>query len=96
MKLINFTFNEGQNLLLATLSISAGHIAETDILYIEGIYDESFDGLFYTGNNGGVRKDIDASVSITINSIPIPEPATIVLVGFGLLGVVGFKRKKEV
>ncbi len=46
-----------------------------------------FDPYFARNNSFSFRADMD-------NVVPTPEPSTILLLGFGLLGLVGFKRRK--
>ena len=81
------TNNANTDVLLATLSFTAGATAGTDTLSIEGLFDD-FSGLYYECGN----EDIRGNIRIAID--PIPEPSTILLIGAGLLGLLGYSRKR--
>ena len=85
--LYNGMDNAGTDVLLATLSFTAGATAGTDTLSIEGLFDD-FSGLYYECGN----EDIRGNIRIAID--PIPEPSTILLIGAGLLGLLGYSRKR--
>ncbi|WP_321495236.1 PEP-CTERM sorting domain-containing protein [uncultured Desulfobacter sp.] len=77
------------DVLLATLTFTAISIG-MDNINVSGAYDEdglSFSGLFYELNGF----DIEASLDITVTTVP--EPATIFLLGVGLLTFMGVSRK---
>lgn len=82
------------DVLLATLSFNA--IAEgSDDLTVLGINDGLFYGLFYMDPISYTFSDFDinATTNITINSAPIPEPCTILLLGAGLPAIAVFRKR---
>ena len=74
---------------LATLSFTAGSVAGTDTLTIDGLFDDWDHGLYYLNGD----EDIVSSLDITIN--PVPIPGAVWLLGSGLLGLVGLRRQKS-
>lgn len=68
---------------------------QTSSLSLEHIFDSPGDYIA-TINVADIRKNFNetASLQVPINVAPVPEPATIILFGTGLIGVFRFKKKK--
>lgn len=83
------------DVLLATLSFSTLALG-TDTLNVLGIYDGMFTGLYYSLPGWELAGyDIDASLTITAEEVPVPEPASLILLTGGLLGCAGMNRKGQ-
>jgi hypothetical protein len=80
------------------LSLAANEFIPLDNPTLNPDFSSSGDPItfgFYRATSGGPYS-IDAGIdnwSVEISNAPIPEPTTILLVGSGLVGLVGFRRK---
>ena len=91
---ISVDSNAGANVMVATLSFTAGTAAGTDNLSILGLYDGFDHGLYY--EDFFYEASIDASTEITINSSqPVPEPASLWLLGIGMVGLARLRWKNK-
>ena len=79
------------DVLLATLSFETLALG-TDTLHVLGEYDGMFAGLFYElADPPGY--DIEASLTISTESAPVPEPSTLLLIGSSLLCLAAMGRR---
>ena len=84
-----------EKVLLATLDFTT-LAAGTDTLRVKGLYDGMFSGLYYESAGPDLTGyDIDRSLTVKAGSPPVPEPASVLLVGTGLIGAIGGKMRKR-
>lgn len=81
------------DVLLATLSFSTLAIG-ADVLNVTGLYDGVFSGLYYELPDLNLAGyDIAASLRISTQTDPVPEPGALYLASIGLLGFAYVNRK---
>ena len=81
-----FTGIPENDVLITTLHFTALAVG-SDTLSTIGLYDGAFSGLFYEIDG----HDIVAELDIDVN--PIPEPGTMLLLGSGLIGLAGYRKR---
>jgi len=75
-----------------TLVDSFSYNAPNDVLAFVGVWsDSAFDGVEIRETFGGIGDEYFGQFYTGTN--PVPEPATILLIGTGLVGLVGFRKK---
>ncbi len=79
--------------ILTTSGITWANMPQTEFLSNGDSFDVSFLGGSYGGSDN--TRMITATVTAHAAPAPVPEPMTLLLLGTGLLGLAGFRRKSK-
>ena len=82
------------NVLLATLSFTASAVGN-DSMSVSGPFDGMFSGLYYDFSGFSLESRLNITVNDGSGTDPIPEPATMLLFGTGLAGLIGNRWRKK-
>lgn len=91
------TTGQGSGGYITTLwgSISGGYLTWNDMPQTTFLANgDSFAVDFEDIIEGGLGSTTTVSATVTATAAPVPEPSTIMLMGVGLLGLVGYSRKR--
>lgn len=90
------SYDAYNHLLSMTGQINGYNIADTLTIDLSSIYGSTM-YLGFTGGSGlgGSDQEITSWSGINQTTAPVPEPATIFLLGSGLLGIAGFRKRSK-